>query len=149
MILQEVLNKPYQIKREISSLEGIKAQSEILANSIPGGNYDEPRVQKSHSTKAPFIRWIDKIIAIEKKIDEKYEELNKYEKIIMEAVDSLSDLNQKKIVIARFLSCKTWSMICKEFYISITTAKRWRYEALKNIENSVHKKLIWTGVDLL
>ena len=40
MILQEVLNKPYQIKREISSLEGIKAQYEILANSIPGGNYE-------------------------------------------------------------------------------------------------------------
>ena len=148
MILQEVLNKPYQIKREISSLEGIKDQYEILANSIPGGNYDEPRVQKSHSTKAPFIRWIDKIIAIEKKIDEKYEELDKYEKIIMEAVDSLSDLNQKKIVIARYLSCKTWSTICEEFFISMTTAKRWKYDALKIIDKSVSNKLIWTSLDL-
>ena len=148
MILQEVLNKPYEIKKEIASLEGIKSEYEILANSIPGGNYDEPRVQKSRNTKAPFIRWIDKIMEIEKKINKKYEELDFYNGIIMEAVDTLTDLNQKKIIMARHLSCKTWSMICKEFYISITTAKRWRYEALKNIENSVHKKLIWTALDL-
>ena len=148
MILQDVLNKPYELKREIASLEGIKAQYEILANSIPGGNYDEPRVQKSRSNKAPFVHWIDKIMGVENKIDEKMKELEKYELLIMEAVDILPDLNQKKIVIARYLSCKTWSTICEEFFISMTTAKRWKYEALKIIDKSVSNKLIWTSLDL-
>ena len=149
MDVVSVLNKSRYLQKELKALLEIKDQYEALANSIPGGNYDEPRVQKSRSNRAPFARWIDKIMAIDKKIEEKTAELDYYDGLILEAIEILSDLNQRKIIISKFLSLKSWADISKEFYISITTARRWYYDALKIIEKSVTNGQIWTSLDKL
>ena len=88
-------------------------------------------------------------MAIDKKIEEKTSELDYYDGLILEAIEILSDLNQRKIIISKFLSLKSWADISKEFYISITTARRWYYDALKIIEKSVTNGQIWTSLDKL
>ena len=66
MTNKEFLQKPMRIQKRIDALILQKQSFEELANSIPGGNYDQPVVQKTRSQQAPFIKWIDKIMEVEK-----------------------------------------------------------------------------------
>ena len=64
-----------KLRKKIDALRTRRRMYEELANSIPGGNYDEPVVQKTKDNKAPFIKWIDKIIDVDNKIAEFEKEL--------------------------------------------------------------------------
>ena len=75
MTSKEFLQRPMRLRWRIDALKLQKEQYEELANSIPGGNYDKPVVQKTRSNEAPFIKWIDKIIDVDNKIAEFEKEL--------------------------------------------------------------------------
>ena len=74
MTSKEFLQKPMRIQHRIEQLQLKRQTFEELANSIPGGNYDKPLVQKTRNTQAPFIKWIDKIMEVEKEIEKLEEE---------------------------------------------------------------------------
>ena len=91
MTNKEFLQKPMRIQKRIDALILQKQSFEELANSIPGGNYDQPVVQKTRSQQAPFIKWIDKIMEVEKKIDELTAEYEKAKEEVLAAIYELSN----------------------------------------------------------
>ena len=56
------LSQYYYAYQKVDSLKEELRCLEELANGTQGINYDEPVVQKSRSLKAPFIRYIDRIM---------------------------------------------------------------------------------------
>jgi len=133
MEAKDFLKEPSRIARRIESLKIKKAEFETLANSIPGGNYDQPVVQKSHDNKAPFVRWIDKILEVEKKIEEAEKELNKVKSEVLAAIEKIPNEDYQNLLIMRYLNECTWDEICDKLYISLSTVKRWHWDALKLI----------------
>ena len=134
MEAKDFLKEPSRIARRIESLKIKKAEFETLANSIPGGNYDQPVVQKSHDNKAPFVRWIDKILEVEKKIEEAEKELNKVKSEILAAIEKIPNEDYQNLLIMRYLNECTWDEICDKLYISKASVYRWHYDALKCIK---------------
>ena len=137
MTSKEFLQKPMRIQKRIDALILQKQSFEELANSIPGGNYDQPVVQKTRSQQAPFIKWIDKIMEVEKKIDELTAEYEKAKEEVLAAIYELSNPDYQNILIMRYLNDYSWQTICTKMYVSLTTVKRWHWDALNSIKINV------------
>ena len=134
MTSKEFLQRPMRLKWRIDALKLQKEQYEELANSIPGGNYDKPVVQKTRSNEAPFIKWIDKIMDIEKKIESMEAEYETAKAAVVKAIEKLPNPDHQTILIMRYLNEYSWADICDKLYISLSTAKRWHWDAINSLE---------------
>ena len=134
MTSKEFLQRPMRLRWRIDSLKLQKEQYEELANSIPGGNYDKPVVQKTRSNEAPFIKWIDKIMDIEKKIESMEAEYETAKAAVVKAIEKLPNPDHQTILIMRYLNEYSWADICDKLYISLSTAKRWHWDAINSLE---------------
>ena len=134
MTSKEFLQRPMRLKWRIDALILQKEQYEELANSIPGGNYDKPVVQKTRSNEAPFIKWIDKIMDIEKKIESMEAEYETAKAAVVKAIEKLPNPDHQTILIMRYLNEYSWADICDKLYISLSTAKRWHWDAINSLE---------------
>ncbi len=134
MTSKEFLQRPMRLKSRIESLELQKEQFEELADSIPGGNYDKPVIQKTRSNQAPFIKWIDKIMEAEKKIEELKGEYETAKAEVMVAIEKLPNTDYQTVLIMRYLNEYSWTYICEKLYVSLSTAKRWHWDALNALE---------------
>lgn len=134
MTSKEFLQRPMRLKGRIESLELQKEQFEELADSIPGGNYDKPVIQKTRSNQAPFIKWIDKIMEAEKKIDELKGEYETAKAEVMASIEKLPNTDYQTVLIMRYLNEYSWTYICEKLYVSLSTAKRWHWDALNALE---------------
>lgn len=132
--VKQFLSKPYRISHRIEQLEITKHEYEILSNSIPGGNYDQPVVQKTRDLKAPFVKWIDKKMEVESKIRELEEELNKVKAEVLAAIEKVQNQDYRNVLIMRYLNNCTWEDICSKLYVSLSTVKRWHWDALSYVE---------------
>ena len=59
--VKEFLSRYYYLSLKVECLKEELHCLELLAEGTQGVNYDEPRVQKSPSLKAPFVRYLDKL----------------------------------------------------------------------------------------
>ena len=134
MTSKEFLQRPTKLKWRIDALKLQKEQYEELANSIPGGNYDKPVVQKTRSNEAPFIKWIDKIMDVEKKIESLQAEYETAKAEVVKAIERLPNPDHQTILIMRYLNEYSWADICDKLYISLSTAKRWHWDAINSLE---------------
>ena len=134
MTSKEFLQRPMRLRWRIDALKLQKEQYEELANSIPGGNYDKPVVQKTRSNEAPFIKWIDKIMDIEKKIESLEAEYETAKAAVVKAIERLPNPDYQTILIMRYLNEYSWADICDKLYISLSTAKRWHWDAINSLE---------------
>lgn len=134
MTSKEFLQRPMRLKSRIESLELQKEQFEELADSIPGGNYDKPVIQKTRSNQAPFIKWIDKIMEVEKKIEELNDEYETAKAEVMAAIEKLPNTDHQTVLIMRYLNEYSWTYICEKLYVSLSTAKRWHWDAINALE---------------
>ena len=131
---KEFLQRPMRLRWRIDDLKLQKEQYEELANSIPGGNYDKPVVQKTRSNEAPFIKWIDKIMDVEKKIELLEAEYETAKAEVVKAIEKLPSPDYQTILIMRYLNEYSWADICDKLYISLSTAKRWHWDAINSLE---------------
>ena len=134
MTSKEFLQRPMRLRWRIDALKLQKEQYEELANSIPGGNYDKPVVQKSRSNEAPFIKWIDKIMDVEKKIESLQAEYETAKAEVVKAIEKLPNPDYQTVLIMRYLNEYSWADICDKLYISLSTAKRWHWDAINSLE---------------
>ena len=134
MTSKEFLQRPMRLRWRIDALKLQKEQYEELANSIPGGNYDKPVVQKTRSNEAPFIKWIDKIMDVENKIESLEAEYETAKAEVVKAIEKLPNPDYQTILIMRYLNEYSWADICDKLFISLSTAKRWHWDAINSLE---------------
>lgn len=134
MTNKEFLQQPMRIQKRIDALIIQKQSYEELADSTPGNSFDQPVVQTSKARQAPFIKWIDKIMEIDKRIAELQAEYEKMKTEVVQVIEKLPDTNHQTILIMRYLNDYPWPTICEKLYISLTTAKRWHFEAVNGIQ---------------
>ena len=134
MTSKEFLQKPMRIQHRIEQLQLKRQTFEELANSIPGGNYDKPLAQKTRNTQAPFIKWIDKIMEVEKEIEKLEEEFEVAKAEVIKAIEKLDNADYQTLLIMRYLNEYSWTSICEKMYVSLSTAKRWHWEAINVLE---------------
>lgn len=137
MTATEWLNKIFVLTKKLNSLKTLKSYYEEKANSIPGGNYDEPVVQKTKEGRAPFIKWIDKIVDVDKKIQRAEEDLKLMTKTVTDAINLIDNYDYRNLLMMRYVYLEQWEDIAMGLSVSMATVKRWNYAAKKEIEKLI------------
>ena len=107
--VKQFLSRYYYLSLKIDSLKEEYRCLELLADGTQGIKYDEPRVQKSPSLKAPFIRYLDKLDKKKKQIDEKIEELLILKEEIQEAIATVEDPVMELVLTYRYINLYDWN----------------------------------------
>jgi len=126
-----------QISRTRKKLDALKIKHktyEQMADSVPTHPYDEPVVQKSRENKAPFIKWLDKMIEVDAQIEEKQAELNRLTSDALEKISRVKNENYQNLLMLRFISEYPWIDIATILDVSYSTVKRWYWFALGEFE---------------
>ena len=107
--VKEYLSRYYYLSLKVDSLKEELHCLELLADGTQGCNYDEPRVQKSLSLKAPFVRYLDKLEKKRKQSDEKIEELLTLKDEIQEAIATVDEPVMELVLTYRYINCWDWN----------------------------------------
>jgi len=141
MNVKEYLSRYHKTIVKIKELEEIVAEYIRLANSIPGINFDQVRIDGTKSLQAPFEKWIIKALDEEAEIDRLKKELPKIKIEIMNLIDSVEDYDLKKVLIYRYIDWYSWNEIAAKMSYSYSTARRLHDKGTKAIKDNYCNKV--------
>ena len=114
MDAKEFLQQYYYAKIKLDSLQTELAYLEELANGTQGCSFDTPRVDKTPTLQAPFIKYIDRIDKKKKQIDEQISKLLDIEEQISKVIEAINDPIAEVVLRERYINCLSWSAIAKK-----------------------------------
>ncbi len=131
MNVKEYLSRYHNTELKILRLQVEVEEYIRLANSIPGINFDQIRVDGTKSLEAPFEKWIRKALDNENLIVDLKRRLPIIKGEIMSVIDELEDTELRKVLIYRYIDWQSWNDIAAKMFVSISTLKRWHKNALE------------------
>lgn len=140
MNIKEYLSRYHNTQVKIEKLEMIVAEYIRLANSIPGINYDQIRVDGTKSLEAPFEKWILRALNDEAEIEQLKRALPIINGEIITAIETLTDSDLKRLLILRYIDWLSWSEISKLMFFSTATIRRLHDKALLEIKELLNGK---------
>ena len=103
MDVKEYLCRYHVTEEKILKLQQIVAEYLRLANTIPGVNLDQIRVDGTRKLDAPFEKWILKALDDELLIEELKKQLPLIKCEIISLIDELEEKEYKMILIHRYI----------------------------------------------
>ena len=98
MTVKEYLHQAYRLDQRIKS-DTMEAQNlREMAGSVSAIQYDKDRVQTSRNTEAPFVRTLEKLWTLEKKIAGELEMLSDLKKQIREVIEAVPDTDERMVL---------------------------------------------------
>ena len=131
---KELLYLPHKIRKDIHLLNLRMDEFEMLSNTIPTGSIDEPRVDKSRSQEAPFVKWIYKKMEVEEEIKRLEDKLNNLLEQLIQAINQIDNSDYQNILILRYLNEVKMEDIASRLFLSVRTTYRYKYLAVKEFE---------------
>lgn len=140
MNIKEYLSRYHNTQVKIEKLESIVAEYIRLANSIPGINYDQIRIDGTKSLEAPFEKWILRALNDEAEIEQLKRALPIIKGEIITAIETLTDSDLKRLLILRYIDWLSWSEISKLMFFSTATIRRLHDKAILKIDDLLNGK---------
>ncbi|MBR3298913.1 MAG: sigma-70 family RNA polymerase sigma factor [Clostridia bacterium] len=131
MTAKEFLNQAYRLNELIASNVEELERLRDLAVRITGINYGE-RVQSSRDPDPPFIRYLDDIREMEKKLQRELCELVELKKQITGSLEKMEDREERLVLTYRYFDNRTWEQIASLLNVSDRTVHRVHASALRN-----------------
>jgi DNA-directed RNA polymerase specialized sigma subunit len=133
MDVKEYLCRYHVTEEKILKLQQIVAEYLRLANTIPGVNLDQIRVDGTRKLDAPFEKWILKALDDELLIEELKKQLPLIKCEIISLIDELEEKEYKMILIHRYIDWLSWTEISQKLYYSSSKIRRMHDKALEEI----------------
>src|SRR5690554_1808922 len=111
MNVKEYLSRYHETKVKIKELEQIVTEYIRLANSIPGINFDQVRIDGTKSLQAPFEKWIIRALDDEAEIEELKRTLPIIKGEIICRIDLLENKELRRMLILRYIDNYNWMEI--------------------------------------
>lgn len=142
MTVKEYLHQAYRLDQRIKS-DTMEAQNlREMAGSVSAIQYDKDRVQTSRNTEAPFVRTLEKLWTLEKKIAGELEMLSDLKKQIREVIEAVPDTDERMVLKYRYIHNYTWEQIGMELCADARTIRRWLWLKERGCERLVNKRLL-------
>ena len=133
MTAKEYLRQAYRLDQKINSdLEEVAALRE-MAGTVPSPQLGE-RVQTSRKGDAPFVRCLEKIMALEEKINAEIDLLVDLKKEIRTVITTVEDTDERMVLKYRYVHNYTWEQIGNELHADARTVRRWHGAALMHVK---------------
>ena len=131
MTSKEYLRQAYRLNELIDSDAEELERLRDLSFKIAGGDYGE-RVISSGRIEPSFVRYIDEIDEMERKIHAELCELVLLKRNITQAINRMENREERLVLTYRYLSNKTWEQISSILSVSIRTVHRIHKSALNH-----------------
>ena len=135
MTKKQYLRQGYKLKQEIKSLEQTLKELESNLDNVKAIQYSKDKLQGGPlQDDTNIIEKIDKIIEVENIIKSKLLELKTFQADLILKILKLKDLNEKRVLQARYVMNLSWEETAKELDCSLSYAYTIHGRALKNFK---------------
>ena len=131
---REYLDQIKLLKRRISYHKDTLERYNELANEVPGPTYGKEVVQGTPSLKAPFIKYIDKIMEWEKRIAIEETELAVLVANTEEAISLIESEQEGAVLRLRYIFLLNWQDIAKQLHYSLASIYRYHNDGLEHFQ---------------
>lgn len=133
MKAKEFLRQAYRLNELINSdleeLQNLRDLSRSVSSPVL-----EEKVNGTKSTDPPFVRYVGKIVDLEKQIQQEVDCLIKLKTDIREAINQMEDVDEKLLLRYRYINFLNWEEICVNLNVSMRTVHRLHSSALQHLK---------------
>lgn len=133
MNAKEFLRQAYRLNQRIDSDIAEAADLRRLASSVSSPSL-EFHNNPNHPTEAPFVRCLEKVWALEEKINAEIDKLIELREQIRQAIEEVDDSNEQLVLRYRYLQNYKWEQIGDILYADESTIRRWHRAALQHVK---------------
>lgn len=135
MNAHDYLSQVGKLQHKLDMMQFRADEYNRLASSVPGPCYGE-RIgsNPNRNTEAPFVKWVWKLLDLEKEMDGVRAELDAVKAEAIGAIEKMGDENLKSVLMLRYISLLSFPEICDRLYVSLPTVKRWNRCGLEKLE---------------
>ncbi len=131
MTAKEYLRQAYRLDHRINSDIAEMERLREMACSVGSPGFEE-RHNPNRATDAPFVKSLEKVWELNKKIDDEIDSLIDLKDQMREAIAKVSDIDEQLVLRYRYIHNMTWEEIGNRLHADRTTVYRWHGMALKN-----------------
>jgi DNA-directed RNA polymerase specialized sigma subunit len=133
MTAKEFLRQAYRLDQRINSDIAEVARLREMSTSVSSPAFGE-RVQTSRNTDAPFVRCLEKIMALEEHINNEIDLYVDLKEQIRTVIETVPNTDERMVLKYRYVHNMTWEQIADELYESVSTVKRQHGSGLTHVE---------------
>jgi DNA-directed RNA polymerase specialized sigma24 family protein len=133
MRVKEYLHQAYRLDHRINSDIEEMTRLREMATSVSSPVFGD-KVQTSHIGEAPFVRCVEKIMALEAQINAEIDTLVDLKEQIRCVIDKVPDTDERMVLRYRYVHNYTWEQIGDELNADKSTVRRWHGNALLHAE---------------
>ena len=126
--LRQATRLDEKINYDLEELAWLRA----MAGSVPSSAARD-RVQTGRRGEAPFVRSVEKILAMEEKIDREIDLLVDLREQIRGVIDALPNRDERMVLHCRYIKGMTWDQIALKLSAAKRTIHRWHASALEHV----------------
>jgi len=134
MDARKYLSQARLLNNRIRSYENELEYINTIALGPSGPSYGPNKVKQAPSLEAPFVRYIDKIMELEKIIHDEIGKLIELKQEIARAIAEVGDAKLEIILRERYINCRNWEDIAIELAYSQVYLYKLHQKAIKLIK---------------
>ena len=132
MTVKEYLSQAYMLDRRINSDIAELTELRHFSQSIRSSALSE-KVTCSHSGDAPFVKVVERLDRLEKKIDAEIDIYVNLKEEIREVISAVENSSEQMVLRYRYIQNYTWERIGNELNADSRTIRRWHSKALTHV----------------
>lgn len=133
MTAKEYLRQAYFLDQRINSDIAEVERLRKMVCGISAAGFEE-RHDKNTATDAPFVRSLEKIWELERKINAEIDSLVDLKAQIREVIEAVPDPNERIVLRYRYVNNRTWEQIGDALHADRTTVYRWHSRAIHHVK---------------
>ena len=132
MTPKEYLKQAYSLDHRINSDIAELGRLREMSTSISSPSLGE-KVQTNRNTDAPFVKCLERIYALEERINEEIDLLVNLKEEIRSVIDMVSNTDERMVLRYRYIHNYTWEQIGDVLGADSRTVRRWHGQALGHV----------------
>lgn len=134
MDAKKYLSQARLLNSRIKSFENELEYINTIALGPSGPSYGPNKIKQQPNLEAPFIRYIDKIIELEKMIHDEIDKLMALKREIAKTIAEIGDAKLEIILRERYINCRNWEDIAVDLAYSQVYLYKLHQRALKLVK---------------
>ena len=126
--LRQAVRLDEKINSDLEELAWLRAMAGSVHSSVP-----RDRVQTGRRGEAPFVRSVEKILAMEEKIDREIDRLVDLREQIREVIDAVPNRDERMVLHCRYIKGMSWDQTALKLNAAKRTIHRWHASALQHV----------------
>lgn len=131
---KQYLRQAYRLNELINSDLAELEQLKVLSRSVSSPNLSGMPSSGTRNTEPAFVRAIEKIIDLEKVINQEIDRFVDLKKEIREVINQVQDNSQRLVLKLRYIQFYKWEAVASEMDLSLKQVHRIHNEALQAVK---------------